>query len=515
MAAVVSSAAAIVAVVLLLLLFPCQEAIATGGRMPPMLAWRHRAAAAAAAAAEAVPAMVQYETRQYRQRLDHFNEAPASYGEFEQRYLVNDSFWGGRAAPIFLYAGNEGNVELFTNNTGLMWELAPRFRAMLLFVEHRYYGTSMPFGGKEEAFKDASRTGYLTTTQAIADMATLVVSLKANLSAPAAPVVVFGGSYGGMLAAWMRLKYPHVVIAAVASSAPILSFYGLVDPYAFYDVISNDFKSESQNCYDVLRKSWGEIDKALATEQGRAHLQRTFNMCKGKVEAISGLVENAVVYAAMMDYPTPSGFLTPLPAYPVRAMCHAVDHPSFGAGADTLSRVRDLLGVYYNHTGAVPCLGAAEDDDPYGMLAGWDWQACTEMVLMTAGVRSGGVLPPEPFNFTDLLAGCRASTGLPPRPFWIETEFGGFDIANVWKRSASNILFFNGLRDPWSTGGVLKSISDSIIALVEPKGGHHVDLRFSTKDDPDWLKQVRHKETRIIARWLKQYYSDEGIKRVV
>ncbi|KAK8447257.1 hypothetical protein SEVIR_8G036400v4 [Setaria viridis] len=460
----------------------------------------------------AVPPMVQYETRHYTQRLDHFNSAPSSYATFQQRYLINGTFWRGKTSPIFLYAGNEGDVELFTNNTGFMWEAAPRFGAMLVFIEHRYYGKSMPFGGKEAAYRDAATKGYLTVPQALADYASFVLSLKANLSAPAAPVLVLGGSYGGMLAAWMRIKYPHIVMGAVASSAPILSFYGLADPYAFYDRMTDDFKSESKHCYEVLRDSWAVLDSLLATKEGSALLKRTFNMCNGSsVEDIPSLLESAVVYAAMTDYPTPSGFLTALPAYPVREMCRAVDDPSSG-GNGTLARVRAAMDVYYNHTGAAACFRGEEDDDPYGMYDGWNWQACTEMVLMTYGLSNDSILqPPWPFNFTDVIASCRNATGLPPRPFWIETEFGGYDIGNVLKRSASNIIFFNGLRDPWSTGGVLKSISDSIIALVEPKGAHHVDLRFSSEDDPDWLKQVRAKETRIIARWLKQYYSDEAI----
>jgi hypothetical protein len=38
----------------------------------------------------------------------------------------------------------------------------------------------------------------------------------------------FGGSYGGMLATWMRLKYPHVLDGSIAASAPIWNFMGEV-----------------------------------------------------------------------------------------------------------------------------------------------------------------------------------------------------------------------------------------------------------------------------------------------
>lgn len=63
------------------------------------------------------------------------------------RYLYNDTYFNATAGgPIFFYTGNEGDIEWFTQNTGLMWDIAPEFGAMLVFAEHRYYGKSYPFG---------------------------------------------------------------------------------------------------------------------------------------------------------------------------------------------------------------------------------------------------------------------------------------------------------------------------------------------------------------------------------
>lgn len=120
-----------------------------------------------------------------------------------------------------------------------MWESAEEFGALLVFAEHRYYGESRPYNGS----KLRHNMQYLTAEQAMADYAELLRELKAKLHAGDSAVIGFGGSYGGMLAAWMRMKYPHVLAGSIAASAPIWAFPGEdppVDSGAFAKIVTRD-----------------------------------------------------------------------------------------------------------------------------------------------------------------------------------------------------------------------------------------------------------------------------------
>ena len=81
------------------------------------------------------------------QPIDHFRwgAVPGSAtGTFKQRYFVYDKFWKPEG-PVFFYIGNEADVGLYVNHTGLMWESAEEFNALLVFAEHRYWGKSCLF----------------------------------------------------------------------------------------------------------------------------------------------------------------------------------------------------------------------------------------------------------------------------------------------------------------------------------------------------------------------------------
>lgn len=69
----------------------------------------------------------------------------------------------------------------------------------------------------------------------------------------------FLGSYGGMLAAYFRIKYPHLVTGAIAASAPIHMYPGMVPCEVFDRIVTSSFKIVSQTCVDNIRSSWSVL----------------------------------------------------------------------------------------------------------------------------------------------------------------------------------------------------------------------------------------------------------------
>ncbi|TYI18865.1 hypothetical protein ES332_A07G123100v1 [Gossypium tomentosum] len=430
----------------------------------------------------------------YTQTLDHFNYKPESYATFQQRYVINYKYWGGGAvsAPIFVCLGAEQALETDLQTIGFLDDNAARFNALIVYIEHRYYGKSVPFGSREEAFRNAYRMGYLNSAQALADYAEIIADIKNNLQASHSPVIVIGASYGGMLASWFRLKYPHLALGALASSAPVLYFDNITPSDAFYSIITKSFRETSESCYQTIRRSWSVIDSYASQPWGLSVLSSKFRTCYplNSASELKKELESIYVVASQFNQP----------AYLVNRVCAAIDETQTD---DILFKIFAAV-VAFN--GNNRCYINPPNPESQ-TVTGWKWQTCSEMV-MPVGVGENTMFQPNPFDLNTFINDCIRTYGVAPRPHWITSYYGGNDFNFILQKFGSNIIFSNGLRDPFSAGGVLEHISKSIRAVTTTYGSHCLDLFPKSDNDPEWLTKQRNIELRIIKGWLVTYYAD-------
>lgn len=391
-----------------------------------------------------------------------------------------------------------------------MWDVAEELKAMLVFAEHRYYGESLPFGPM--SFKDSKHLNFLTSEQALADFAELIKYLRQSIPGiKNQPIIALGGSYGGMLAAWFRMKYPHMVVGALAASAPIWHFENMVPCGVFLNIVTKDFKKSGSNCSESIHMSWNAINRLRNTSTGLNWLSATFHLCSplkdsNDVEHLKDWLSETWINLAMANYPYESNFLQPLPAWPVKEVCKNLKNSNIN-DKQLLKNLYQALNVYYNYSGQAKCMNLSETTTSSLGSQGWSYQACTEMVMPFCSNGVDDMFEPHTWNLKAFSDACFKQWHVRPRPSWIPTLYGGKNIS-----SHTNIIFSNGELDPWIGGGVTKDITNTLVAVVIPEGAHHLDLRAKNPFDPVSVLLARSLEVKYMKRWIQDFYNSQRKK---
>ncbi len=481
-------------------------------------------------------------------KIDHF--AYDSQETFKLRFLVKDKYFNynetGNGAPILFYCGNEGPIEDFWNNSGFITEsLAAKFNALVIFAEHRFFGKSFPFGAPQD--KNITKNKYLTSLQALSDYISLLTHFKSTHKlASNIPIIAFGGSYGGMLSSWARMKFPNVFRGAVASSAPVLLFEDInLISNSFFKITTDTYKRYDESCPKDLRSGFQKLSDlrsslALATNPSvLSVLNEVFSPCakiqsQADIKKLEETLEDMLVTLAQYNYPYETSFIKKTPAEPVKVACERVAQlrnstQIFGLAPvisnsinfafskynqvdyDTkykLMFLKAAVDVFFNYTGTEKCLDIGNTNNTNSSnpnateteLNGWSYMACTEMIMPMEKNGVTDMFNPLKWDLEAFSRDCRKEWNADVRPNWIFDFYGGRDFYNEINQY-SNILYINGKMDPWNAGCPKHSSNPSVL-VFEADSAHHLDLRLPNEKDPESIIQARKLMEVLIKKWI-------------
>eukprot|EP01031_Cornospumella_fuschlensis_P033113 gene33113-40055_t len=439
----------------------------------------------------------------FEQRLDHFDRQNSA--TFQQRFFVNETWWSKDVnAPVFLCVGGEGppldrTVLVNSVHCNDMVEIAPKHGALLLALEHRYYGPSNPFG---EDFSTPNLK-WLNTEQALGDIATFhsYISTKYNLTARN-KWITFGGSYPGMVAALARYRYPHLIFAAVSSSAPLEA---AVEMPGYNNVVAHSMAAwnvgGSPTCLHAIKEGHEKIGDRLKTAEGRRYLEKTFNFCKPLTldneqnqEAFAG---DGVVYLPVQSNdPSCSD-----PYCNIKSICDLMTDVSVGTPLERLAALSS------NQNGG-HCINPSYDamikfyTNPKNPDRSWLYQTCSEWgFYQTCNV--GSECP-----YTQGLHTLDVDLELCAKAFGVSSEDVNAQISNTIaiyggkNIQGSRIFFTNGEIDPWHANSVLRSPNVQELTNWVQGASHHFWTHPSLPTDSEQVNWARTRIWTKIAEWL-------------
>lgn len=444
----------------------------------------------------------------FTQYLDHFN--PTNAHVWEQRYFVNSDFYKPNG-PIFLMIGAEGIANAKWMIKGQWIEYAKEFGAMCFYLEHRFYGKSHPTS--DLSIKNLV---YLSSEQALADLAYFIEAVNIGYKfSNNTKWIVFGGSYGGSLAAWMRAKYPHLVHGAVSASGPLLA---QIDFNEYYIVVTNALREYSDKCVSTIQEANSEINILLHHTVGQLQIQKKFKLCDPidpghtKKIDISNLYETlASNFAGIVQYNKDNRQSSQTANITIETVCDVLVNEKLGKSFDRLAYVSNMIlnatkekCLDYRYTKMIHELrNITWDSEQAEGGRQWMYQTCTEFgFFQTSTGQStvyGNNFPVEffvqqcidifgPRYNMDLLKSAVARTNI---------LYGALNL------QVTNVVFVHGSIDPWHVLGIIQSSNPQAPAIYIKGTAHCANMYPPSEHDMPQLKEAREQIKGLIKQWVQ------------
>jgi len=436
------------------------------------------------------------------QRQDHFDDS--NKRTWQQAYYVNDAYYTGGDAPVFVCVGGEGppldgSVVVSSVHCNVAVEWLNETGALMLALEHRYYGchnvSACPFSPDAPPDPNVALK-YLSSRQAVEDLAAfhMFISSEYGLT-PANKWIAWGGSYPGMLASFFRIMHPELVHAAVASSAPVIA---QLDMPEYNNIAAQAYAlpsvGGSAGCRAAIAKGHADIGTMFNSTSGRASLASLFGVSAADLATRAGQRSFAgmgvAYFPSQGNDPACRAF-----ACNIEQICKVMTDASKGSEVDRLSLIRAAQSFREI---------VSQDDEDEDAFDYWGYQTCTEFgFYQTCELGSDCFYTQGLDLLSDEAAFCQSEFGIP-----VASVRKAIDATNAHygaaHPAATRIMYPNGDVDPWHGLSILESPGPELPVLMVAGASHHAWTHPTLSSDQSTVVAARAAIRSQVSAWLAE-----------
>lgn len=328
--------------------------------------------------------------------------------------------------------------------------------------------------------------------------------------------IVFGGSYSGSLAAWARLKYPHLITGAVSVSSPLLAEYNFQD---YYKIVEEALQNDNSECIKAIKRGTSQVDILLNTKEGQQELNKKFILCDPiensvhNVNDTSNLFENlASNFAGVVQYNKDNRIGNKVKAknITIETLCGIMIDQNKGTPVDRLAEVnRLILNAYdekcldYKYDKMIEKLRETSWKSEVAEGARqWMYQTCKEFAFFQTSSKSKIFEGKFEDKFiaqqcTDVFGPYFGKLSVITGVMMTNIQYGGLDY------QGNNVVFVHGSIDPWHALGITETKEQGAPAIYIKGTAHCAVMYPKSANDPLQLKAAREQIQQIIDSWLR------------